>query len=661
MKHRSIFFLVLAFGIIKGQTQAVKRTCGTEIPGKAWDEWFNGQVEAFIKSNPQQKGESANYTIPVVFHVIHGNESVGNFPNLSQAQINSQVNILNSDFAGTGFNAGNIVNTNFSPSLIANCNINFCLAEKDLGGSTLAEKGIHRVSYTAMGWANPGSYTTSAAFRGFIDNTVKPATIWDPKRYLNIWLTDVHSSVGLLGYATFPSGSGLTGVPGAGTTTDDGVWCWAKAIGDVGTVAPFYGQGRTATHEIGHYLGLRHIWGDASCGTDYCNDTPTQQMENTNCPSFPSASCSNGPNGDMFMNFMDYCYDACLYMFTNDQRTRMQTAMANSPFRKMLTASAATLCNTACSYTLTNFSNADTLLSYRRVTASPTDVSCQQGNGKAGYISGTNCYGDLEKAEFISASKYNNVTNPIITGVVVLFFQYGNLGTNGTGNVSLKIYNGTSAATQPGSLLGSTVANLSTIAASTNTTSIPYCGNPNLAYSVPLIMPYKFVFTTPIAAPQFDGFYASVVLPTLLGDTVSIMDENTAVTNTAWEKWSDMNTTWHNMKEAWGNTRNFNLAILPVIECGPVGLKENSLLSKNVDLFPNPISGNFTIITNLPYSQSITVQVYNLLGEVVYREQIDQARQSAIEVNMPGRPNGIYFVEVNNGQEKVVKRLVIAK
>ena len=662
MKNQIIIFLCLATLFLRAQTDPlVKSRCGTGVPDQAWNDWFNAKVEEFKKANVGAKELTANYTIPVIFHVIHGGQSVGTFPNVSQLQINSQVKILNDDYAGSGYNVANFANTNFAQSLIANCNISFCLAEKDPNGVTLSEKGIERVSYVAKGWSDPASFTVNTNFKNFIDNTVKPGTIWDPSRYLNIWISDVNSSVGLLGYATFPAGSTLSGMNNAlGTATDDGVWCWTKAIGDVGTLTSSYDKGRTATHEVGHWLGLRHIWGDGSCASDFCNDTPTQQQANTGCPTYPSVSCSNGPNGDMFMNFMDYSYDYCLYMFSNDQRTRMQTAMANAPYRKNLSASAATLCTNSpapCSYSISNFSNSDSLFSYRRATASASDVGCAQGQGKAGYITGTNCYGDKEKAEFISSAKYSSATNPVVTGVIVLFFQYGNLGTDGSGNAGLNIYAGTSVASQPGALLGSVTENMATIAATTNTNGVGYCGNPNLSFNIPLIMPYKFNLPTPVSVPQSGGFFASVVLPTTAGDTISIIDKATGVTNTAWEKWDD--NTWHDMKTAWGSSRNYNLAIIPVIECGPVGISERSLFEKSIDLFPNPSSGNFNILTNLVSVQTIEITVYNVLGQQVYHNTLNDAKQNLIEVDMRNESSGIYFVQISNGQEKAVKRLVL--
>ncbi|MCU0360046.1 MAG: M43 family zinc metalloprotease [Bacteroidia bacterium] len=319
--------------------------CGTQMPGEAWDNWFNQKVEEYKQNKAAGKIQSATLTIPVIVHVIHGGQAVGTHPNISQNQVNSQITVLNADFAGVGQNVNNLAATAFSAIGAANCDIIFCPAEKDPNGVSLAQPGIDRVNYTSNGWANPTSFNTSNAFQTYMNGTVKPATIWDPTRYLNVWVSDVSNGAGLLGYATFPAGSNLTGIPGStGTSSTDGIWVWSRAYGTIGTFAPYH-RGRTATHELGHWLGLRHINGDAGCGNDFCNDTPIQQALNFGCPNYPKISCSNGPNGEMFMNFMDYCDDLCLYMFTPDQNARIQTAMANAPFRKFLNASSATLCN----------------------------------------------------------------------------------------------------------------------------------------------------------------------------------------------------------------------------------------------------------------------------------------------------------------------------
>ncbi len=328
-----------------------QRNCGTPVPSAEWDNWFNQKVTEHKQAQQAGKAQSANFTIPVVVHVIYGSQAVGVYPNISQAQINSQIAVLNADYAGTGQNVGNLANTGFASIGAADCGVEFCLAQLDPDGNVMPEAGIDRVSYISNNYTNPGSITSLNTFQSYMDNTVKPGTIWDPTRYLNIWICDMNASINLLGYATFPAGSGLTGIFGAGNASNDGVVVYSRSFGKTGILNPPYHLGRTATHEIGHWLGLRHVTGDSPCGTDFCNDTPTQKALNFGCPTYPlnatgPSTCMNTPMlGDMFMNFMDYCDDACLYMFTPDQSTRITTAMTNGIYRNQLTASSATMCN----------------------------------------------------------------------------------------------------------------------------------------------------------------------------------------------------------------------------------------------------------------------------------------------------------------------------
>ncbi len=357
------------------------RGCATTLPDESWNTWFNAKVE---ERASQVSKSQANYVIPVIVHVIYGstNTAIGTYPNISQNQINSQLNVLNADFSGTGLNVNQLAATAFSAVGASNCNISFCLAMLDPQGQTLAEPGIHRVSYLANGWTNPASPSSINAFMSLMNSTIKPATIWDPTRYLNIWVSDVNINTGILGYATFPPGSGLPGLSGVGSTSNDGVWVWARSFGSTGTLQSPYNKGRTASHEIGHWLGLRHIGGDGNnnvngdcAATDFCNDTPPQKGgfaggqygQNYGAPTYPCHAGVCAPNGDMYMNFMDYVDDPSCYMFTPDQRLRMQTAMANSPLRINLTASSNSLCNLApvapqAAFSITNESCVDTLV-----------------------------------------------------------------------------------------------------------------------------------------------------------------------------------------------------------------------------------------------------------------------------------------------------------
>jgi hypothetical protein len=258
---------------------------------------------------------------------------------------------------GTGLNYTNCPTT-FTAAR-ANTQITFCLATKSPTGALLPEPGIDRIACSSKGWTNPASFTSMSTFQSYVDGTIKPNSIWDPTRYFNVWVTDCNSSVGLLGYATFPAGTGLVGLSGFGTATTDGVWVYSASLGSktifsTGTYATPYDQGRTLTHESGHWLGLRHIWGDGTCATDYCNDTPTAQTANYSCTSgctggcfthpYHLGTCSGNTTGEMTMNFMDYTDDKCMYLFTNDQNTRIQTAMSSGTYRSQLSTSAATLC-----------------------------------------------------------------------------------------------------------------------------------------------------------------------------------------------------------------------------------------------------------------------------------------------------------------------------
>jgi len=440
------------------------RGCGTGVPGIEWENQFQEQIKAYLASHNDLnngKVQTANYTIPVIIHVIHTGQATGTFPNIQQGQLNSQVAVLNADYGGTGFNVGNYPATAFqsyasstvalSASLtaankdgsgrvaIANTNVQFCLALKDTLGNVLVEPGIHRVNATTLG-ALTGTFTSKdpanaaysnpTKFMDFIDNYIKKNTIWNVSKYLNIWVTDEQAAVGLLGYATFPPGSGNTGLSAPfGSSTTDGFWAYAKAFGSNtifpgGTYDPTYNKGRTCTHEIGHWLGLRHIWGDGGqCGaTDYCVDTPPQkgttgppagcyygtpaypQQANT-CtrPDGPASASVKNLNGDMFMNFMDYTDDVAMYMFTVDQTTRIQTTMLNSPYRKLLGTHG--LCSLAASSPTANFTIAGTGCTGSGITVSNTSG----GSPSPTYVWSTN------PSTGVTYNPNNTATNPQIT------------------------------------------------------------------------------------------------------------------------------------------------------------------------------------------------------------------------------------------------------
>lgn len=246
------------------------------------------------------KGQRAVITIPVVVHVVHDGDTVGGSENIPDAQVYSQIDALNTDFRKLNPDTTNIPSV-FRP-LAADFEMEFCLAARDPQGN--ATTGIERINGQRSSW----TVTTADEF--------KPSTIWDPSKYLNIWvmrLGGTNSST--LGYSQFP------GMP----DSTDGIVVDYKAFGTIGNLLPDHNLGKTLTHEAGHWLGLMHVWGDdnGACNQDdMVNDTPVQGAENYGCPSFPHVSCSNGPHGDMFMNYMDYVDDNCSFMFTAGQKAR---------------------------------------------------------------------------------------------------------------------------------------------------------------------------------------------------------------------------------------------------------------------------------------------------------------------------------------------------
>ena len=259
---------------------------------------IEAQIDRYIQHPVKQRGIK---TIPVVVHVIYRTAN----ENISDAQILSQIDILNKDFRKLNTDWTNtpapFINS------VADCGVQFCLAQVDPNGNPTT--GIVRV---------PTTVTTFTANDAVKYTAQGGDDAWDRNKYLNIWVCNM---MGYLGYASFP------GSPAA----VDGVVVQHSAFGTGGNTMWPYNLGRTATHEIGHWMNLFHIWGDdgTGClGSDRVDDTPNQAGYNSACPTYPKVSCNNGPNGDMFMNFMDYTNDACMYMFTAGQKLRIDATFA---------------------------------------------------------------------------------------------------------------------------------------------------------------------------------------------------------------------------------------------------------------------------------------------------------------------------------------------
>jgi hypothetical protein len=239
--------------------------------------------------------------IPVVVHVVYRTAA----ENISDAQIASQIAALNRDYRKKNTDRTKVPAV--WKGLVADTGIEFQLAKKDPVGKTTT--GITRTTTKRTGFGDDDSVKSPQT--GGIE-------AWPTDQYLNLWVCRLAG--GLLGYAQFPGGPAAT----------DGVVILNTAFGTQGAARAPFNKGRTATHEVGHWLNLRHIWGDTEdcSGNDFVADTPNAQHPNFGQPTFPHISCSNGPHGDMFMNYMDYVDDTAMCMFTVGQVARMQATLA---------------------------------------------------------------------------------------------------------------------------------------------------------------------------------------------------------------------------------------------------------------------------------------------------------------------------------------------
>jgi hypothetical protein len=286
------------------------RMCGTmEVHSRILEErpecrearaQISSAIEARLTDDPSFRRTCGLTTIPVVVHVVFDTDA----GNISDDQITSQIDALNRDYRLKNSDQSNAPAAwkKFPTDAL----VQFKMADTDPDGNP-----TDGITHTKT---DKTSFSTDDGVKSSATGGHDP---WPSDKYLNLWVCKL--SGGLLGYAQFP------GMP----AETDGVVIRHSAFGTTGTAHAPFDMGRTAVHEVGHWLDLRHIWGDTNncSGTDFVDDTPNAQLPNFGKPTFPHVSCSNGPNGDMFINYMDYVDDDTMIMFTPDQVSRMHAAL----------------------------------------------------------------------------------------------------------------------------------------------------------------------------------------------------------------------------------------------------------------------------------------------------------------------------------------------
>ncbi|WP_053327333.1 M43 family zinc metalloprotease [Chryseobacterium gallinarum] len=628
-------------GFIRCASTEYEATLQKNNPKRMSDAEFEAWIAPLIANAKKDNSKSQNggvITIPVVVHVIHSGQALGVAPNITNAQVQSQITVMNNDYrklAGTpGYNTNPVG---------ADTMIQFALAKVDPNGNPT--DGIDRVNLCQTSWA------TSA-----IDSYVKPLTIWDPTKYMNMWSVNFSNSQ-LLGYAQFPSNSTLPGLAANGGYADtDGVVANYSTFGSIayndGTFllnAP-YNRGRTMTHEVGHFLGLRHIWGDSACGDDFCADTPTHQSSNGGCPTHPKPNNCNTTD-EMFENYMDYTNDSCMNIFTINQKDRITAVMNNSPRRMELITSTAD---------------------------APIPLFANDAELKGERSCSANACTDSQPPATVQFSIYNRGTSPLTSAVITYSVNGGAMQTtNWSGNLAQDKYaliniptgvasgtisaeitsvNGTSDQRSTNNsasvVIGNTVpvsnnnftlelqldyfGSETTWSITNSAGTVLYNGGPYQDVADPNTMPIPPVMTQSLVLPQDDCY--TFTINDSENDGIYQYDGYYRILNSAGK-----------VVVAGNNFTTSQQRIFKVT--GALSTKEIRKDKAVIGIYPNPVNDvlNITKVSN-----KATFEIYNTLGQIVKKGTIDNNK-----INVSELLKGDYIIAIKD--EKISENIKFIK
>lgn len=667
---------------------------------------FESDQQAWIAKEEQNPSARVVLNIPVVVHVVYNTAA----ENISDNQVRSQILVLNQDYSLTNPDA-NLIPSAFQ-SIAATCDINYCLATIDPSGNPT--NGIRHVttSTTSFSTNDNVKFTANGG-----DNA------WNTTQYLNMWVCDL--SGGLLGYGEFPTGSATNTY---GLVMD--YQCFGSNYTSYGsgfTLTSGYDRGRTATHEIGHCLNLRHIWGDdgtACTGSDQCADTPNQADENYGCPSYPSnASCSN--SGDMSMNYMDYTNDACMYMFTNNQKTRALAVLNSGPYSTLKTS-------TACASSASGVDGGISAIISPGTSLCGTTFVPQVTLRNSGTTTLTSC----------------TISYRIDANTNQTYNWTGSLASNATTNVTLSsmtttvgTHTFTAFTSNPNNTTDVNTANdqqQRTFTVSASGQNLPYfegfesttfpqggmtLNNPDVATTFARTTLAAKTGSASAFMDNFDynalGEIDEMILPNLNLSSVSspVLTFQVAyrlyTDPAASQTWSDTlrvwistncGITWIPVYGKWSSTLATVTPVFSATEFVPsatqwrletislsayqsfsnVSIKfrhitgfennlyvddiniqnttdvQNLVMTNDIEMYPNPSTGIVNMDVNLFNRDNLTINVTNSIGQTVSQVSDENTFGGRYVLDLSNEPNGVYFVEVITGTEKVVRRIVIS-
>jgi hypothetical protein len=600
-------------------------------------------------------------TIPVVVHVIWRVAA----QNLATNRITDQVQVLTDDFRRQNADAANTIA--MFQSVAGDAGVEFCLANRDPQNNPT--DGITRTQTTTVNIGLTNDYYTEA-----------PA--WDRNKYLNIWVCELGNQ--LLGFAQFP---------GTSPANRDGVVINWRYFGTTGSTSP-YNKGRTATHEVGHWLGLRHIWGDGNCSQDDgVGDTPLAAAANYNC-NLGKVSCQTT---DMVQNFMDYTEDACMNIFTQGQGAVVNATLAGT--RGSLVFS------TGCQTTTGGGGGCDTTeIGYP--LAGTAQILLSGGTGAWGFVSGHNNYLDESKADYFANAG----------GATQIFGTRMEFGVATAANAASKVtvHVWDDNAGTPGTQLNSVDLLIDDIIAATGDITVMF----------------------PTAVNVTGPYYVGIRITYAAGDTVALLHntDGDVTTATAWEEWSGGGWYRYDDTNSWGINvghaiypitlgANFALAVSPAnptittpggsvalsasgaatyswtpatglsctncsnptanptvtttytvtgydstntcstselvtVQVNIVGI-EDGLFENGISTYPNPSDGNFILEFNQNEIADLRIEMFNNIGQKLYQENLDNFSGNYRKtMDMTSMPAGIYHLRITDGEKQHFTKLI---
>lgn len=653
--------------------QEIDKNRATDEEFEAWMEANKDMVMANRLSSP-----NVVKTIPVIFHIFTDGSGADN---VSAALIQAQVNQLNIDYR-------NLAGSPFTSA--GDAQLQFCLAQQNPTGGQLTEPGINRITTYGEGPFSQSDFQTS----------MKSATQWDPTRYFNVWVAGLTDD--LLGYAQFPSNSGLQGLNTSGGNADtDGVVVLNVSVGSVANPNPnggIYGMGRTLTHESGHWLGLRHIWGDTTTCTndDYCADTPDATTAHYQCSTYDTCP-SDGLGNDMVQNYMDYTNDACMHTYTNNQVGRITTVMTLSPRRAELANS--TVCQPAQIYNLDGKIDIGTLnLDNCGGKITPVLTITNKGNNtltSATYSyfidSNTPINGNWNGS--LAYDQSANIALPQITVANGSHTFYVNLTNPNGGTDQNTSNNSTSSAfsitgthctsvanttyeTSTTGVIFNTISNLNTGKPSgySNYTNLITNVNKGQSYNLSVyansdgnyqIITYAWIdwnqnCSFDDAGEQYNlGTSANINNQLTSASPFAILVPTTALSGTTkmriTTKYTNPNANQY--PTSCENDHDAEVEDYSVNVVATAGVKDHTF--NQLQVYPNPSQGIFNVVLESNNTDEAVIELFDMRGRLINKVNLGNENSIQTQINLENITDGLYLMKINKGNENGVKQIIV--